>query len=464
MEYPRSARPDRCLSLAAAAILAGSAGCEMTHGEEARSLAFAATPVRIASANLSSGDRATYDEGHGARILAGIDADIVLINELNVGDESDAAVREFVDSTFGAGFSFFRETGGANLPNGVISRFPILESGVWQDSEAPDREFVFARLDVPGPRDLWAVSVHLLTTSTSRRLIEARELTENIQVTVPDQDLLVIGGDLNTGSMVESAWGELADVVVVDGPRPVDGAGNPNTNQPRSRPYDHVLPDSDLAPLRIPTRVGAQEFPTGLVVDTRIYQPLSDIAPALRNDSGANRMQHMAVLVDFELAGDDGPPPPPGEGELVLNEILANEPGSSTTGEFIELLNVGSETADLGGFTLSDATAVRHEFAAGDSLAPGASLVVTGGGSQPGDSRPASSGSLSLSNSGDTVTLRDAGGATVQIVSYTSALTARDGVSMTRETDGDDGAAFVLHDTVSALQRSPNRQNDGTDF
>ena len=461
MEYPRSARPDRWLTLAAAAALLPA--CAMADAEEgAQSLALASTPVRIVAANLSSGDRATYDEGHGARILEGIDADVVLINEINVGDESDAAVRAFVDSTFGTQFWFFRETGGANLPNGVISRFPILDAGVWQDAEAPDREFVFARLDVPGARDLWAVSLHLLTTSTSRRLIEARQLTGYIQAQVPDGDMLVIGGDLNTGSMVESAWAELAEVVEVDGPRPVDGAGNPNTNQPRNRPYDHVLPDVDLAPLRVPTRIGAQEFPDGLVVDTRIYQPLADIAPAQRNDSGALRMQHMAVVVDFELEG--GQEPEPGEGALVLNEILANEPGSSTAGEFIELVNVGSATMSLAGFTLSDATAVRHAFSAGDSLGPGDSLVVTGGGVQPGNSRVASTGSLSLSNSGDTVTVRDAGGATVQIASYTSAMTARDGVSMTRETDGDDGAAFVLHDTLSALDRSPNARNDGSPF
>ena len=40
----------------------------------------------------------------------------------------------------------------ADIPNGIISRYPILEWGVWDDPETETREFVWARVDVPGPR------------------------------------------------------------------------------------------------------------------------------------------------------------------------------------------------------------------------------------------------------------------------------------------------------------------------
>jgi hypothetical protein len=457
--------------------------------------------LRVVAGNLTSGGPQDWDAGHGRRIVAGLGADVALLQEMNVGDDSDAALRAFVDDAFGPGFSFFREAG-RRIPNAVVSRFPIVEAGAWQDSEAPDREFVYARIDVPGSRDLWAVSLHLLTTSTTRRRTEAVELVSRIRAAVPESDLLVIGGDLNTNSMSESMFGVIDDVVVVNGPRPVDNRGNPNTNQSRAKPYDHVLPDPDLAALRVPTRIGDQEFPSGLVVDTRVYDPLSDIAPALRNDSGAPSMQHMAVVVDFAIddggsfpdagipdAGvpdasapdaslpDAGVPDaavpdaslpdadvPGGPAEIVLNEILANEAGSSTTGEMIELVNLGGEDAVLSGFTLSDATSVRHVFAAGEVLPAGGSIAVTGGMTVPGTSRVASTGSLSLSNGGDTVTLRTGAGTVIQSFHYTSALTARDGVSMTRTLDGDASAPFVLHDDVSDLAASPNRRNDGAPF
>ena len=56
---------------------------------------------------------------------------------------------------------------------------------------------------------------------------------------------------------------------------------------------------------------------------------------------------------------------------VILNEILANEPGSSTSGEFIELVNTGSSAVDLSGWTLSDSSSVRHTFAGGTQLAAG---------------------------------------------------------------------------------------------
>jgi hypothetical protein len=145
-----------------------------------------------------------------------------------------------------------------------------------------------------------------------------------------------------------------------------------------------------------------------------------------------------------------------GAPQVFLNEILANEPGSTTSGEFVELVNAGGAPADLGGWTLSDAIGVRHTFASGTTLAAGAALVISGG--------AASSGALGLNNGGDTVTLKAAGGAVIDMFTYPSSLSASDGVSMNRSPDGSPSGSFVLHTTLSSSASSPGTRVDGTPF
>src|SRR5262245_2722682 len=154
----------------------------------------AADPVRIriVASNLSSGPKQSYDLGHGARILQGLKPDIVLMQEFNFGDNSEPRIRGFVTANFGPDFVFFREKPGpGRIPNGIISRFPILASGFWDDQAVSNREFVFARIDIPGDRDLWVVSLHLLTDDR-KRPGEARALASLIQRNVPGAAYLVI--------------------------------------------------------------------------------------------------------------------------------------------------------------------------------------------------------------------------------------------------------------------------------
>jgi hypothetical protein len=156
------------------------------------------------------------------------------------------------------------------------------------------------------------------------------------------------------------------------------------------------------------------------------------------------------VARDFDL--DVTVEPPPGTARVIINEVLANEPGSNVAGEFVELLNVGTAAADLSGLSLGDAMATRHTFPAGTTLAAGRALVVTGA--------TASTGTLSLNNGGDTVTLA-AGATVVDRVTYAASLGAVDGVSMNRATDGAPTAAFVLHTTLSSLSASPGTRVSG---
>jgi hypothetical protein len=118
--------------------------------------------------------------------------------------------------------------------------------------------------------------------------------------------------------------------------------------------------------------------------------------------------------------------------QVVINEILANEAGSNTAGEFVEIVNVGGTPASIGGWTISDGAGVKHAFAAGTTLAPGGAIVVFAGASAIpaglGNAVAASTGSLALGNGGDSVILKN-GTATVNGFTYPSSLSGTDGVS-----------------------------------
>jgi endonuclease/exonuclease/phosphatase family metal-dependent hydrolase len=154
--------------------------------------------------------------------------------------------------------------------------------------------------------------------------------------------------------------------------------------------------------------------------------------------------------------------------QLVLNEICANEPGSDVGGEFVEIVNIGGSTAVLDGYTISDATSVRHTFAAGTSLAPGKAMVVFGGAAAIpaglSNAIASSTNNLGLANGGDSVYLKDSGGVVKDSVTYTSSLAATDGVSMNRSPDAGTSATYVLHTALSANPRSPGTKAGGAAF
>ncbi len=259
-----------------------------------------ADPIRIMAANITSDNKQSYDPEEGRRIFKGLNPDIVLIQEWNYQDNSTLAIREFVDEVFGEEFSFFREED-AQIPNGVISRFPIIESGEWNDDEVDNRDFAYAIIDVPGEINLSAVSVHFLTRNAPTRQREAEDLISEMDGVIPSEDYLVIGGDFNTNNHSEAALKSLNRVVVTTSPYPSDQEEKTGTNAKRVKPYDGVYVDLDLAPLEVPVKIGSESFPNGLVFDSRVYNPLNDVAPVQRNDSGAKNMQHMAVIRDFDL-------------------------------------------------------------------------------------------------------------------------------------------------------------------
>jgi endonuclease/exonuclease/phosphatase family metal-dependent hydrolase len=261
--------------------------------------------VRVVAANLTSDTRSTYSpdngnhsnpEGAGARILKALKPDVVLIQEFN----TSVPVRQWVNATFGRDFHFMREET-KGIPNGVISRFPIAASGQWDDPVLDNREFAWARIRLPGERDLWAVSVHLHSKNATSRVKQTTALLKAIHRNVPAGSMILLGGDLNTRHLDEPCFALMGKPFVVPRSPPHDGQGNLFTNAPRNRPYDWVLASPALDRHEVPVSLAGLEFDGGLVFDSRIFEPLAKVPPVQEGDSALKMMQHMAVVRDFRL-------------------------------------------------------------------------------------------------------------------------------------------------------------------
>ncbi|MGC1480054.1 MAG: endonuclease/exonuclease/phosphatase family protein [Chthoniobacterales bacterium] len=255
--------------------------------------------VRVVAANLTCGRHPGYasvqePEGAGARILQFLDPDVVLIQEFN----TDIPVEAWVSETFGDEFGFHREDGDG-IPNGVISRFPIVESGEWDDPNLENRDLAWARIELPNGRMLWAISVHLYGKRSEGRVRAAEELVRAVQEMVPSEDLVILGGDFYTPSVQSPSIGVLAEAFVTRGPHPVDQLGDGDTNANRTKPYDWIVAEEELDVMAVPVVVAGDEFPHGLVFDSRAFRPLG--LPVRKTDSDLFQMQHMAVVRDFAI-------------------------------------------------------------------------------------------------------------------------------------------------------------------
>ena len=259
--------------------------------------------IRAVAANLTSGNTQSYSpdngnhsnpEGAGARILKALKPDVVMIQEFN----TSVPVRQWVNRTLGKEYFFTTETG-MQIPNGIISRFPIINSGSCEVLN--NREFAWAHIRLPEERDLWVVSVHLHSKGESSRKAQAAALAKFIATEIPKDARLLIGGDLNTRTTEESCFKELAAVVVIPKDPPADQHGIIATNAPRNRPYDWVLASPSLEVHAVTLTLATVEFPHGLVFDSRVFEPLDRLSPVQKTDSGVANMQHMAVVRDFRI-------------------------------------------------------------------------------------------------------------------------------------------------------------------
>ncbi|NOS72622.1 MAG: hypothetical protein HOP33_22210 [Verrucomicrobia bacterium] len=267
--------------------------------------------MRVMAANITSGNLQSY-QAEGIRIFQGLKPDIVAVQEFQyAGSSAPNDLRTLVDTAFGTSFDFFVEPTG-NIPNGIISRWPILAAGSWDDTQVNDRGFAWAQIDIPGSNDLYVVSVHLLTSGSGVRNTEATNLKAFIQSNFPPGAWIIVGGDCNTDSRGEAAITTFK-TFLSDDPVPSDDAPTEKegTNASRQKPYDFVLPSFSLTNFLTPVVLPSRSFPKGLVFDSRVYTPLTDVSPVQPGDSGAVNMQHMAVVKDFLIAaGSDTTNPP----------------------------------------------------------------------------------------------------------------------------------------------------------
>ena len=147
----------------------------------------------------------------------------------------------------------------------------------------------------------------------------------------------------------------------------------------------------------------------------------------------------------------------PAQAAIMINEVLFNPGGNDVNGdgiisasgdEFVELINTDAAPVSLNGWRLKDALATRHAFGP-TSLVPGLGfLVIFGSG--------ASTGTLALNNTGDTVSLLNPSLTLIDQLVYSQLLS---GVSLTRSPDG--MGPFVNHHTVSELAFSPGMTTAG---
>lgn len=147
----------------------------------------------------------------------------------------------------------------------------------------------------------------------------------------------------------------------------------------------------------------------------------------------------------------------PGESSVFISEFMAdvsttqgdaNQDGviSSSQDEFVELYNPTLATINVSGWTIYDAVGLRHTFSADTVIDPLVRFTIFGGGLPNIDTpfQTASSGSLGLNNSGDTITLFDDIGNLIDQVVYGSEANVDQ--SLARFDKGD---PFIKHSLLS---------------
>ena len=176
--------------------------------------------------------------------------------------------------------------------------------------------------------------------------------------------------------------------------------------------------------------------------------------------------------------------------DVVINEFLADPPDGlagdvnhdgvrdSSADEFIELVNSTTNDIDLSGYQLQSRAlngttdTLRHRFANGTTLFAGTAIVIFGGGALNATNPvfggaqvvKASSGGLSLVNSGGVLTLRNKSSEIVTSVAYGTSLGLRADQNQSLTRAPDVTGSFSLHSAASDRAFSPGTQIDGAAF
>ena len=234
-------------------------------------------PLRILLANDPAADYASDQPA------------VALFQNLAVGDNSEAAIKNWVKTTFGAEFSHVYDAK-SPLPSGVISRFSIAKYGVWNrlETKEGDGRSLYALIDLSGKKNLWVINTHL-SPEPKQRLAQANDLLEHITAETSQDDYLVVGGQLNITDINDPALEVLQAVLQVEGPLLI--------KQEDGDVYDWLLTDADLASYRFAQAQYAQN-------KSRKLQKALDLERI--------RRELYRLIKDYriDLSGYFQPPPP----------------------------------------------------------------------------------------------------------------------------------------------------------
>ena len=234
--------------------------------------AFSIVAANLVNGTVTVGDVTAWGEA-GQRLLRTLQPDIVAIQEWVI---TNASYQAFVDLNFGAGYYYVVDgvTGQYAIPNGIISRWPILETNIWDDTVAGYREHLHARIDLPGTKDLNLVSVHFKAGDTAgdiaAREDQAQALTNYIRIAnFGTSNYLAIAGDLNQSNRTDETVLSILGNYVSDAKQPTTKSGSKDTNPADERPYDYVLPDAALEAVAQAVTYNGSSFADGFIFDTR---------------------------------------------------------------------------------------------------------------------------------------------------------------------------------------------------
>ena len=309
-------------------------------------------------------------------------------------------------------------------------------------------------------KDLTFIVLHMKSGATAAALTQRQAasaaLKSYLDSTYPSQDVFVVGD-----------WNDDVDTSITTGSE--SPYGNFVSDSAR-----YTFPTGALSAAGVASTTSYSDFIDHQLVTNEVQgKYVANSAKAFHPEPyvanyASTTTDHYPVFsrYNFTIGGTSGGGDDTSNG-VIINEVQANEPGSDTNGEGVELVNKGTTTADLSGWTVSDGSAVRHTFAAGTSLAPGKAITVFGGASAIPSGVAgvaASTGGLNLANGGDSVVLRNGAGTTIQSMTYTSTLAGSDGVSINRSPDGSATGSWVKHNTISSLTASLGKHADGSAY
>ncbi len=431
-------------------------------------------PVRVATWNLESlGAPGSVEHEAAVDVLARIDADVVLLQEINGSTDATyvaslAASAGYAHTFTGPGSTF------GGMRNAALSRLPFVDARAFVSADlSPDpsadeltRDFVRVTVDVGGT-DLTLMSLHLKSSSSDED--EFRRAVEGLRVgdALADLDLwtdaVVVAGDLNdevgdvhypatftappaglpasyvlgsdlaallpSPGIEDTVFDTLFGLGLTD-PGAWQLDGQELTRPSSGRRLDYVLVSDPL--LRTPP-------------ETQVYDSSDEgragglplYGRALPASTSADASDHLPVLADLDVPAGGGGAARPAPGDLLLTEFMANPSTcADDTGEWIELYNARFVPLDLSGLEIVDQSG-NVAVVAGPVTAPARSLVLLGRTDAArfcGPARPDGfyGDAVYLNNTSDALTFRVNGTVVLQTPVYPAAG-ATSGVSAQRD-------------------------------